>query len=93
MGGYPLTCGASRLKRLHEVVENGVINAANPSLKKRSAEPSAIRNQAHADAERTPSALGRVGPANSPEPSPTCVRLTAPLRGAVRHVKMAAIFV
>ncbi|GEM_PF-3157150 len=42
----------AKLKRLYEAIENGVINAADPSLKDRIAELSAIRDQAHADAER-----------------------------------------
>lgn len=54
----------AKLKRLHEAIENGVINAADPSLKDRIAELSAIRDQAHADAERAAAALERVGPAS-----------------------------
>jgi len=38
----------AKLKRLYEAIENGVINAADPSLKDRIAELSAIRDQAHA---------------------------------------------
>jgi site-specific DNA recombinase len=52
---------------LYEAIENGVINAADPSLKDRIAELSAIRDQAHADAERAAAALERVGPAITPD--------------------------
>jgi hypothetical protein len=54
-------------KRLYEAIENGVINAADPSLKDRIPELSAIRDQAHADAERAAAALERLGPAITPE--------------------------
>jgi hypothetical protein len=57
----------AKLKRLYEAIENGVINATDPSLKDRIAELSAIRDQAHADAERAAAALERVGPAISPK--------------------------
>jgi len=56
------------LKRLYEAIENGVINASDPSLKDRIAELSAIRNQAQADAERATAALERLGPAITPAP-------------------------
>ena len=45
------------MKRLYEAIENGVINASDPSLKDRIADLSAIRDQAHADAERAAAAL------------------------------------
>ena len=57
----------AKLKRLYEAIENGVINAADPSLKDRIAELSAIRDQAHAGAERAAAALERVGPAITAE--------------------------
>lgn len=57
----------AKLKRLYEAIENGVINAADPSLKDRITELSAIRDQAHADVERAAAALERVGPAITPE--------------------------
>jgi site-specific DNA recombinase len=57
----------AKLKRLYEAIENGVINAADPSLKDRIAELSAIRDQAHADAERAAAAPERVAPAITPE--------------------------
>ena len=57
----------AKLKRLYEAIENGVISAADPSLKDRIAQLSAIRDQAHADAERAAAALERVGPAITPE--------------------------
>ena len=55
------------MKRLYEAIENGVINASDPSLKDRIAELSAIRNQAQADAGRATAALERLGPAITPE--------------------------
>lgn len=57
----------AKLKRLYEAIENGVINAADTSLKDRISELSAIRDQAHADAEHAAAALERVGPAVTPE--------------------------
>lgn len=47
---------------LHEVIGNGVINAADPSLKDLIVKLASIRNHAHADAERAAAALERVGP-------------------------------
>lgn len=48
-------------------MQNGVINATDPSLKDRISELSAIRDQAHADVERAAAALERVGLAITPE--------------------------
>ncbi len=45
------------LKRPYEAIENGVINASDPSLKERIAELSAIRDQAHAVAQRVAGAM------------------------------------
>lgn len=53
----------ARLKRLYEAIENGIANAADPSLKDRIAELIAIHDQAHADAERAAAAVERLGPA------------------------------
>jgi site-specific DNA recombinase len=51
------------LKRLYEAIENGVVDLADPSLKDRIAELTAVRDQAQADAERATSAVERLGPA------------------------------
>jgi site-specific DNA recombinase len=51
------------LKRLYEAIENGVVDMADPSLKDRIAELTAVRDQAQADAERATSAVERLGPA------------------------------
>jgi site-specific DNA recombinase len=53
----------SKLKRLYEAIENGVANVADPSLKDRIAELTAVRDQAQADAERATAAVERLGPA------------------------------
>jgi hypothetical protein len=52
----------AKLKRLYDAIENGVADLADPMLKGRVAELKAIRDQAHADAERAEGALERVGP-------------------------------
>lgn len=57
----------AKLKRLYEAIENGVANvAADPSLKDRIAELTAVRDQAQADAERATAAVERLGPAITP---------------------------
>jgi hypothetical protein len=53
----------AKLKRLYEAIENGVVDMADPSLKDRIAELTAVRDQAQADAERATSAVERLGPA------------------------------
>ena len=53
----------AKLKRLYEAIENGVVDMADPSLKGRIAELTAVRDQAQADAERATSAVERLGPA------------------------------
>ena len=53
----------AKLKRLYEAIENGVVDMADPSLKDRIAELTAVRDQAQADAERAASAVERLGPA------------------------------
>ncbi|HEY2660379.1 MAG TPA: recombinase zinc beta ribbon domain-containing protein [Caulobacteraceae bacterium] len=52
----------AKLKRLYEAIENGLINSAETSLKDRTAELTAIRDQASADAERAAAAVERLGP-------------------------------
>jgi len=57
----------AKLKRLYDAIENGVADLADPMLKNRVAELKAIRDQAHADAERAEGALERVGPTITPQ--------------------------
>lgn len=52
----------AKLKRLYEAIENGIADLNDPALKGRVAELSAIRDQAHADAERAAGTIQRVGP-------------------------------
>jgi Recombinase zinc beta ribbon domain len=56
----------AKLKRLYNAIENGVANLADPMLKGRVAELKAIRDQAHADAERAEGAMERRGPTITP---------------------------
>jgi site-specific DNA recombinase len=57
----------AKLKRLYEAIEKGVANVADPSLKDRIAELTAVRDQAQADAERATAAVERLGPAITPD--------------------------
>lgn len=57
----------AKLKRIYEAIENGVVNVADPSLKDRIAELTAIRDQARLDAERSAAFIERLGPAITPE--------------------------
>ena len=57
----------AKLKRLYEAIENGIVNAADSSLKDRIAELTAVRDQAVADAERATAAVERLGPAITTE--------------------------
>jgi hypothetical protein len=52
----------AKLKRLYDAIENGVTDLSDPMLKDRIAELKAIRDQAHADAERAEGAIERQGP-------------------------------
>jgi site-specific DNA recombinase len=52
----------AKLKRLYDAIENGVADLSDPMLKDRIAELTAIRDQAHADAERVEDAIERLGP-------------------------------
>lgn len=52
----------AKLKRLYEAIDNGVVDMADPSLKDRIAELTAVRDQAQADAGRATSAVERLGP-------------------------------
>lgn len=47
-------------KRLHKAIENSVVDMADPSLKDRIAELTAVRDQAQPDVERATSAVERV---------------------------------
>jgi hypothetical protein len=57
----------AKLKRLYDAIENGVADLTDPMLKDRIAELKAIRDQAHADAERAEDALERVAPSITPQ--------------------------
>src|SRR6202035_1740740 len=57
----------AKLKRLYDAIENGVADLSDPMLKDRVAELKAIRDQAHADAERAEGATERVGPTITPQ--------------------------
>ena len=57
----------AKLKRLYEAIVNGVVDMADPSLKDRIAELTAVRDQAQADAERATSAVEQLGPAITPD--------------------------
>jgi site-specific DNA recombinase len=52
----------ARLKSLYDAIENGVVDASDPSLKDRVAELVAIRDQARSDTERAVAAVERIGP-------------------------------
>ena len=52
----------AKLKGLYDAIENGVINANDPSLKDRIAELATTRDQAGGDADRVAAAIERVGP-------------------------------
>lgn len=53
----------TKLKRLYEVIEDGLVDKSDPSLKDRIGEPTAIRDQARDDAERTEARIERIAPA------------------------------
>jgi hypothetical protein len=55
------------LKRLYDANENGVTDLSDLMLKDRIVELKAVRDQAHADAERSESALERIGPTITPQ--------------------------
>jgi len=57
----------AKLKRLYEAIENGLVNMADPSLKGRIAELTAIRDQSLADADRAVAAVERPAPEITPE--------------------------
>ena len=56
-----------RLKRLYDAIESGIADLADPSLKERVAELTAMRDQARVDAERAKTAVQNVGQHLSPE--------------------------
>lgn len=57
----------ARLKRLYDAIENGIADVSDSTLKERVAELKAIRDQAHADAERTAGTLDRARPSITPQ--------------------------
>ncbi len=52
----------TKVARLYEAIENGLVNMGDPSLKARIAELTAIRDQARGDAERAVAHIERIGP-------------------------------
>jgi site-specific DNA recombinase len=64
----------AKLGRLYAAIESGVADLADPMLKDRVAELKAVRDQAHADAERAVGAQERVGPAITPQSLKTFAR-------------------
>ena len=56
-----------RLKRLYDAIESGIADLADPSLKERVAELTAMRDQARIDAERARTAIQNAGQNLSPE--------------------------
>jgi site-specific DNA recombinase len=52
----------AKLKRLYDAIESGVADLSDPMLKDRVDDLKAIRDQAHADAERAQGAIERLGP-------------------------------
>jgi site-specific DNA recombinase len=57
----------AKLKRLYDAIENGVADLADPMLKDRKAELTAVRDQARTDAERAQEAIDRAGPSITPQ--------------------------
>ncbi|MFO1097073.1 MAG: recombinase family protein [Xanthobacteraceae bacterium] len=64
----------AKLKRLYGAIENGVADLADPMLKDRIAELTAIRDQARTDAERAQEAIDRAGPSITPQALKTFAR-------------------
>jgi site-specific DNA recombinase len=64
----------AKLNRLYDAIESGIADLADPMLKDRVAELRAIRDQAHADAERAEDALDRLGPSITPQALKTFAR-------------------
>jgi site-specific DNA recombinase len=60
----------AKLKRLYDVIENGVTDLSDVMLKDRITELKAIRDQARADTERAEGAIERLGP-NITRPNPS----------------------
>jgi hypothetical protein len=69
-----------KLKRLYDAIENGIADLADPMLKDRVAELTAIRDQARADAERAEDAIDWLGPSNHTA-SPQDIRQAGPQAG------------
>jgi site-specific DNA recombinase len=64
----------AKLKRLYDAIENGIADLSDSMLKDRVAELKAIRDQAHADAERAQEANERTGPSIAPQALKTFAR-------------------
>ncbi|MCE4570141.1 hypothetical protein, partial [Caballeronia sp. CLC5] len=52
----------TKLSRLYEAIENGVVDMGDPSLKARIAELTTLRDQARGDAERAVAHIERISP-------------------------------
>ncbi|PJG44893.1 hypothetical protein CAF53_26840 [Sphingobium sp. LB126] len=52
----------TKLSRLYEAIENGLVDMGDPSLKARIAELTTIRDQARGDAERAVAHIERISP-------------------------------
>ena len=70
----------AKLKRLYEAIENGVADLADPMLKDRVAELTAIRDQSRLDADRAAEAVQNAGPTLTPQ------ALTAFARAARKRI-------
>jgi site-specific DNA recombinase len=64
----------AKLMRLYEAIENGVADLADPRLKDRVAELTAIRDQSRLDADRAAAEIERAGPILTPEALTTFAR-------------------
>ena len=64
----------AKLKRLYEAIENGVADLADPMLKDRVGELTAIRDQSRDDAERAAGAMDKAGPTVTPQALATFAR-------------------
>lgn len=72
----------TKLARLYEAIENGLVNMADPSLKARIAELTAIRDQARGDADRAVAHIERINPEITAESLHTFARVA---KSKLRH--------
>jgi len=63
-----------KLKRLYDAIEDGIADLADPMLKDRVAELSAIRDQSRLDADRAAEAVENAGPTLTPQALTTIAR-------------------